>query len=136
VARNVPPDPFKPIYEDVPIEPELGYGESATIRIRVNPTKGQLAVWSQANDLAAKLSDDERRALWVQTMHAFYAECRLPGFDFSTLEAAGATWDSPEIPDELWLYFLQLPWEIIDRRRKAILKNVTRSPETPDSTQS
>lgn len=129
--------PFGPIHEDVSLDPALGYPAGAAVRIRVNPTKAQWQAWIDGSSPAPGETDEQkevRQVVLLAALHALYAESRLPGFDFSTPEATRATWDSPDVPDELWVFLLQLPWEIVAKRREAILKNVQRSSSAPDST--
>lgn len=130
--------PFGPVYEDVPLGPDLGYPAGAVVRIRVNPTKAQWQAWLDgARPAPAETPEQQaaREARVLEALHALYGEVRLPGFDFSTPEATRATWDRHDIPDELWVFLLQLPWEIIAARREAILKNVQRSSRPPGSTE-
>ena len=133
-----PSSPFGPIYEDVPLAPDLGYPPGAAVRIRVNPTKGQWQAWLDGSTPVPGETAEQKAArevLVLAALHALYAEARLPGFDFSTPEATRATWDDPDVPDELWVFLLQLPWEVIAKRREAILKNVSRSSPPPASTE-
>lgn len=129
--------PFGPIFEDVPLDPDLGYPAGTAVRIRVNPTKAQWSAWlagslPQSDETETQKAD--REVALIAALHALYRECDLPGFDFSTPEATRATWDNPDVPDEFWIFLLQLPWQVIATRREAILKNATRSSPPPAST--
>jgi hypothetical protein len=134
-----PSTPFGPIYEDVPLSPDLGYPAGTAVRIRVNPTKAQWQSWIDGSTVPPGETLEQkavREVLVLAALHALYGAATLPGFDFSTPEATRATWERPDVPDELWVFLLQLPWEIINKRREAILKNVSRSSPPPASTES
>lgn len=129
--------PFGPIYEDVPLDPALGYSAGAAVRIRVNPTRTQWQAWLDGNKAAPDETTEAkaaREATLCDALSALYGEPRLPGFDFTTPEAARATWADPDLPDELWVLLLNLPWSVIAARREAILKNALRSSPPPAST--
>jgi hypothetical protein len=130
--------PFGPVYEYIRLDPELGYPDGTGVRIRVNPTKAQWAAWldgSTAKPGETEAARAARQVALLAGLHALYGACDLPGFDFSTPEATRATWDSPDVPDELWVFLLQLPWSVIATRREAILKNALRSSPPPASTE-
>lgn len=128
--------PFGPIYEDVPLDPSLGYPAGAAVRIRANPTKGQWQAWLDGNSPAPEETKEQkevREVVLLSALHALYSAAALPGFDFSTPEATRTTWDAPDLPDELWVLLLNLPWTVITARRDAILKNALRSSPHQDS---
>jgi hypothetical protein len=128
--------PFGPIHESVPLDPALGYPAGTAVRIRVNPTKAQWKAWLDGSTPAPNETDAQkadREAALLSALHALYQACVLPGFDFSTPDATRATWDNPDVPDEFWIFLLQLPWQIIATRREAILKNAMRSSPPPPS---
>lgn len=134
--------PLGAIEETIPLPADLGYPEGSAVTIRVNPTKAQWDLWNRANDPPPETATDaerkahaaERPRLMAQALHALYRGTILPGFDFSSEAAAKATWERTDVPDELWLFLLQLPWKVVADRRERILKNVIGSSALPNST--
>jgi hypothetical protein len=137
--------PFGPIYEDVPLDPALGYPPGTSVRIRANPTTAQWKAWMDGANTAAETAAETpearaaakaaRDARLITALTALYGAASLPGFDFSSEKAAAATWAREDIPDELWSFLLSLPWSVIAARREAIQKNVLRSSPTQGSTE-
>jgi hypothetical protein len=137
--------PFGAIYEDIPLDPALGYPAGVSVRIRVNPTTAQWNAWMDGADTAAETAAETpeaqaaakaaRDARLISALAALYGSASLPGFDFSSEKAAAATWARDDIPDELWSFLLRLPWSIVAARREAIQKNVLRSSPTQISTE-
>jgi hypothetical protein len=137
--------PFGAIYEDIPLDPALGYPAGASVRIRVNPTTAQWNAWMEgANTEAEEAAETPeakaaakvaREARLIVALMALYGTMNLPGFDFSNEKAAAATWARTDLADELWSLLLRLPWAIVAARREAIQKNVLRSSPTQISTE-
>lgn len=66
----------------------------------------------------------EARERLGRALHAFYGQSAVSDFDFSSPEAALATWGRNDLPDDLFFWLGMLPDSIVTRRREELLKNL------------
>jgi hypothetical protein len=147
--------PFGAVYETIETPPELGYDPPIRVIIRANPTAGDWERWNEANAMAPTKPDkpiaeavDQAEADRLEREWARYhrdtatrrllickALCTLyhrtpevcPELDFSTERSTEILWDNKDIPDELWLWLLSLPWDVVARRREIIMGKTNRA---------
>jgi hypothetical protein len=65
---------------------------------------------------------------------AVYGTSHVEGFDFSTPDASLATFELPDLPDELLLWLYMLPQALWAARQEDVKKKLPRSLATGDST--
>jgi hypothetical protein len=66
----------------------------------------------------------EARERLGRALHAFYGQSAVSDLDFSTPEAALATYERQDLPDDLIFWLSMLPLSIVDKRRGDLLKNL------------
>lgn len=108
--------------------PLPGY-EHVELQVLLNPTKATWHDWSEAN-----LSTADGRTAYGRALHAFYGTSETAGLDFSTPEAALATIERDDVPDELVWWLLSLPDHIVERRRTLIREQLPKSFATGSAT--
>lgn len=108
------------IYDEATPPDELGE-QYADLRLRVllNPSKAQ---WQAFLDALQTTADP---AAVGRALHTFYGTTPAEdGWDFSSPQAAQATLDQDDMPDEVAYWLLQLPFEITRRRRELLAKTL------------
>lgn len=97
-----------------------GYAELC-FQLRVNPTNAELIT------LAGPYKEPEERAKFGAALVQAYAGAIVEGygrtFDFSTAEAAIATLEAPDLPDDLQTWLRNAPADVALREREYITKN-------------
>jgi hypothetical protein len=122
--------PHMALYADE--KPPLDGYDGYVFRVLQNPSQ---LVWQEFNDgglarPAANASKDDlvraevARQQMGRALSAFYGPSKVSGMNFATPEAALATMDDPDLPDELAYWLLTLPMAIVQRRRGLIEKNL------------
>ena len=134
---------FPRIYENVTC-PLDGY-EAITMRVLVNPTGATINDWLYGHlgvpfcpDCDTVNTDDgplagpkaycaacsQARGRFGRALSAAYAESRVPGLDFSTLEAALATLDGDDVPDDFVGWLLSFAPALWKERKESIKKKL------------
>lgn len=130
---------FPTIYENVtcPLE---GY-EGVTVRVLANPLGSTINDWVYGHlgvpfcpDCEATTGDrattvycpscQQARERFGRALSAAYAESRAPGLDFSTPEAALATIDGDNVPDEFVAWLLSFAPALWKERKDTIKKKL------------
>lgn len=145
---------FPRLYSDEPC-PLDGY-EGYSFRVLLNPTGAEKNDWALGHPGAEDCVDCAKlgtargkqgnggkeycepcktaRDRMGRAVVAIYGTSHVEGFDFSTPDAALATFSMVDLPDELLAWLYMLPAALWNARNEEIKKKLPRSSTTGDST--
>lgn len=143
--------PFPRIYSDesCPLDGYAGY----TFRVLLNPTGAEKMDWAMGHlgiegcEACARLGTargkqgssgkryctpcQEARERMGRSASAIFGTSHTDGFDFSTPDTALATFEQPDLPDELLAWLYMLPTSLWAARSESLKKTLSTLLTTP-----